>query len=488
MVATFVESLVELSASVLDDELGAAELERRRIEARIATIAAVAEQKMQFQADGHRSMSGYLKAHLNCSGVEASRLRRLGKLINEQPDAGDALESGHVSISNMDLIASAWSVTRGHEGIAACVPLLLDYAEQFSTKDFAVLVDRTVANADPDGNDPNDDHDANATITAGSNGLHASIKGGTGLQAAEMKAVFELAAEAEFMNDVEARRAEFGDEADQHPLPRTAAQRRFAAEYAIHMAYVSTQADAQRPEPIVNIVFTAGYAGETLASHGFVPDADVFGTDDSLHDRASDRDLAIEDPDDLIARRCETSTGVQIHPDDALRAMIRGQVRRVVLDPMGVIVDLGPTRRCFTGRSRDAAQLIVLCCSHPGCDIPAEFCDVDHLRRHADGGPTNQHNAGPACRSHNLFKETAGLRSRRAANGRVYLIRPDGSVILPVGARAPRWADEPPHGALEPPDTVSFVEFLEHRSAVRTVGDVPIIHLHIDDLARRYDS
>jgi hypothetical protein len=119
--------------------------------------------------------------------------------------------------------------------------------------------------------------------------------------------------------------------------------------------------------------------------------------------------------------------------------MIHGRVRRVVLESDNVVIDLGASRRVFTGNARDAAQLIVHSCSHPGCDSPAEFCDVDHLRRHADGGPINQRNAGPECRSHNVFKETAGLRSRRAANGRVYLIRPDGSVIMPVGARTPRW-------------------------------------------------
>ncbi len=514
MVVTYIEELVELPASMLDDVLGATELERRRIEARLASITAVAEQKAQFLADGHRSMSGYLKAHLNCSGVEANRLRRLAKLVDERPEAGDALEAGYVSVSNIDLIARAWSAPRGHDQIAACLPLLLAHAEQFSTKDFAVLVDRTIANADPDGTEPNDDHGANATVVAGPDGLHASITGGTGLQAAEMKAVFDLAVEAEFMNDVAARRAEFGDHADQHPLPRTAAQRRFAAEYAIHMAYVSTPADAQRPEPLVNIVFTAGYAAETMADHGLVPDADVFGPE-VMGDRDAEpthatctsagNERAVEDPADLTARRCETSTGVQTHPHEALRSMIRGRVRRVVLDPMGVVIDLGPSRRCFTGKARTAAQLIVLSCSHPGCDIPAEFCDVDHLRRHADGGPTSQHNAGPECRSHNLFKETAGLRSRRAANGRVYLIRPDGSVIMPVGARQPRWADgDPPRptdgdeaksdleahdsvirALLGDTETMTWAEFLERGAATRRIGVVPIVRLTVDDLSPR---
>lgn len=530
MSTTLIESLVELPASMLDDELRAAERERRAIESRLAAITAVAEQRMQFMADGHRSMSGYLKAHLNCSGVEANRLRRLAKLLNEHPGAGAAFGSGCISTSNMDLVARAWSTDRGHDEIAACVPLLLEHAERFSTKDFRVIVDRVVTNADVDGNDPGDDHDANASVNADHEGLRASITGGTTQEAAEIKAVFDLAVEAEFMVDVAARRDEFGDAADQHPLPRTGAQRRFAAEHAIHMAYVSTPAGTQRPEPLVNILFSADAANDALVAHGLVVPGDVFGVNevdpciadagasDHRASDASDGALGTPAAADLATRRCETSTGVPIHPDAALKAMIRGRVRRVVLDSRSVVTDLGPSRRLFTGAARQAAQLIVLSCSHPGCDVAAEFCEVDHLQRHADGGPTDQHNAGPACRSHNVFKETAGLRSRRAVDGRVYLIRADGSVILPVGARTPRWAHEDPlprQSPVEPPpdaetpsnlrantapspgqgasadtkpsvaiETVSFSEYLERGTTTRVAGTWQLVRCDLADLIR----
>jgi hypothetical protein len=199
------------------------------------------------------------------------------------------------------------------------------------------------------------------------------------------------------------------------------------------MAWASTPAGAQRPEPLVNILYTAHRAGRALAAHGLAADAEVFTTPSGP-----------ASTDDLLTDRCETSTGVAVSDHDALRAMIHGQVRRAVVDTAGVTIDLGPRRRLFTGSARQAAQLVALTCSHPGCDIPAEFCDVDHLVRHTDSGPTNQRNAAPVCGSHNRYKERAGLRSRRASNGRTYLIRPDNTVIAPVGQLPPTWTDSDP--------------------------------------------
>ncbi|MGA9277291.1 DUF222 domain-containing protein, partial [Ilumatobacter sp.] len=272
----FVEELVAMPAAGLDEVLRAVELERRDVEARLALVAAVVEQRQQFLSDGHRSMSAYLKAHLNCSGAEANRIRRRGKLLNEHSCALGAVGEGRVSVSNVDLLARAVAHPRVGGRVGEFVDQLVEYGEHFPVKDFAVLVDRVASNADPDGTDPGEDHDANATVVAGPDGVNIKVTGGTGLQAAEMKAIFDLATQAEFDADVAARRAEHGELADRFPLPRSPAQRRFAAQYAIHMAYVTVPVDGQRPEPVVDIVFSTDRAGRALRDHGLVADVDVF--------------------------------------------------------------------------------------------------------------------------------------------------------------------------------------------------------------------
>lgn len=439
----FMEDLVTMPSAALDDLLRQTEMERRDVEHRLAMIAAVAEQKSQFLADGHASMTAYLKAHINCSGATANRIRRRARLLDRHPEALDASSHGRVSTDNVDLLAKAAAHSRVGDRVAEFVPTLIDHAEHFPVRDFSILIDRVLANADEDGGTPDDPLRSDATVAAGPDGVYVKVVGGTGLQAAEMKAVFERACETEFQRDVEERRVRYGAAASEHPLPRSASQRRFAAQYAIHMAWASSPPDAQRPEPIVNILYSAGRAARSLADHGLVADTQALSSPSGgLHP---------DDPDDLLTTRCETSTGVPVSEHDALRAMLHGHVRRAVVDAASVVIDLGGRRRLFTGAARDAAQLIAHTCTHPGCSIPAEVCQVDHLERHADGGPTDQRNAGPACARHNRHKERAGLRSRRSDDGRIHLIRPDDSIILPVGARPPTWGDPDPPDP-DPPD------------------------------------
>ncbi|MEM9747038.1 MAG: hypothetical protein AAF945_10130, partial [Actinomycetota bacterium] len=74
---------VGMTDDELDTELRQLELARRAIDARLAAVTSVAEGRMVFAADGHRSMKAYLRATLNCSGAHASRLRRRARAVAE---------------------------------------------------------------------------------------------------------------------------------------------------------------------------------------------------------------------------------------------------------------------------------------------------------------------------------------------------------------------------------------------------------------------
>jgi hypothetical protein len=82
-------------------------------------------------------------------------------------------------------------------------------------------------------------------------------------------------------------------------------------------------------------------------------------------------------------------------------------------------------------------------CEHPGCELPADWCEVDHAAEWtADQGRTDQLNARIRCGAHNREKHRKRWRTRRANNGRTYTVRPDGTIMLPAGARPPSF-DEP---------------------------------------------
>ena len=50
------------------------------------------------------------------------------------------------------------------------------------------------------------------------------------------------------------------------------------------------------------------------------------------------------------------------------------------------------TTNDLTSKARHAAQLLAVQCGFRGCDVPAEFCDVDHIEPWTHGSETNQAN------------------------------------------------------------------------------------------------
>ena len=431
---------VELDARIRDIELA-----RRRLDAELAAAITVAEHRGLPAIDGHRSINAYLRATINCSSSEATRLRSLARAVDHVDGLGEQWMSGRFGVSQAARLAAVYGNRRVRDRLPEFAPLLLDDAEHLSFSDFSVCVDRFVARADADGaHDDRDDavehRDAHVREVAGM--VDVTATGGDAVTTAELIAIFERFSEAEYHADVRARRDEFGDEADQHPLARTARQRRFDALATIFRSAANANGMGSATDPLVNIVIDAGSWSELLAASGLIPTAG----DPAVGDvQVADPELLPEllgSPVPLSERRCETSTGIQVHPHDVLRAALAGHVRRVVVDSAGVVVDQGRRQRLFAGAAREAAQLLVLRCDHPGCDLPADWCDVDHAVEWADGGTTDQSNAGIRCGRHNVAKTKRRWRIRRAHDGRRYTIRADGTIILPVGVRPPTFPDD----------------------------------------------
>ncbi|MDX2358046.1 HNH endonuclease signature motif containing protein [Dietzia sp. PP-33] len=83
-------------------------------------------------------------------------------------------------------------------------------------------------------------------------------------------------------------------------------------------------------------------------------------------------------------------------------------------------------------------------CRHPGCAVPADDCDVDHVRPfdHADparGGPTEERNLMCLCRRHHRFKTFSEWIYDLQPDGTLLVITPDGATMMtrpsgPLGA------------------------------------------------------
>ena len=85
-----------------------------------------------------------------------------------------------------------------------------------------------------------------------------------------------------------------------------------------------------------------------------------------------------------------------------------------------------------------------LCCRFPGCEVPAEFCDLDHSIPWASGGPTHPSNLNCKCRAHHLLKtfwcgdngwaeqqHPDGTIVFTSPSGRTYTTTPGGALFFP---------------------------------------------------------
>ena len=90
-------------------------------------------------------------------------------------------------------------------------------------------------------------------------------------------------------------------------------------------------------------------------------------------------------------------------------------------------------------------------CRTPWCDAPIR--QIDHIRRHADGGPTNIHNAQGLCQACNLAKETPGWTSITDPDGSITTTTPTGHTYNSPPPQPPASGPWPqrtlPHGWVE---------------------------------------
>jgi hypothetical protein len=81
--------------------------------------------------------------------------------------------------------------------------------------------------------------------------------------------------------------------------------------------------------------------------------------------------------------------GTVVSATTARRLACDAAVLPAVLGGAGQVLDVGRSRRLFTGPLRRALVLRDRGCAFPGCDRPPSWCEAHHLRHWAHGGPTS---------------------------------------------------------------------------------------------------
>lgn len=378
----------------LEGLLTGLELVSRRVEAAMLCVVSAADRMRRFQADGHRNVTSWQQAVVNCARTTAVARTRSARLAQRAPQVAERLAAGAIGVEQVRALARLSANRRCAERLfdegEAWIPQLLDYAASMPLADFRLVLDRWEQLADDDGSGLDQARrrrHVHLSIVGDVAVLKGQFDAATGLVLKQILAVFE--------------NAEFTTQAQSGDISRTAGQRRADAMVALFHQAIG---GPQNVSVVVNLVVDADNLDHMLRHEPLNPGPGA---------------------------RCDTVDGIAVSPTAIMSAALAGRVRAVVMDGRGVVIALGRRQRLFTGAVRDAARLQGLACVWPGCGSP--FSQIDHVVGWSHGGETDPHNAVALCGHHNRWKFDHRYSIERVERGRYRVRRPDGSAFaVPV--------------------------------------------------------
>jgi hypothetical protein len=300
----------------------------------------------------HRTTAAFLRQEARLAGNAAHRDTHLARDLRDAfPATAAALRDGGISPTHAQLIATLKHLDA--DVLASLEPHLVDYARRSTPTELRKAVEHARHRFTPDDQRRSDDiDDYEQRSLHMTRGMH-----GNGLGQWQLHPVGqEMVATA--------------IHALSKPIPgdtRTAAQRR--ADALVSMAELAMRTglipSTGGVKPHVSVIVPI----ETLARQSGAPAADY------AHGSTSSAEWA---------RRvaCDAS------------------VARVVLSPVGEVLNSGRATRTFSSAQTRAIIVRDDHCIWPGCDAPAAWCDVHHCTHWADGGDTSVENGTLLCGRH----------------------------------------------------------------------------------------
>ena len=95
-----------------------------------------------------------------------------------------------------------------------------------------------------------------------------------------------------------------------------------------------------------------------------------------------------------------TPDGVRLQDGTIRRLLCNAVFIPVVVDNLGVPLDMGLAKRLYKPNQRRAIMVRDGGCGHPGCPLPEDWCEIHHVEHWEHDGPTDLPNGLPACSFH----------------------------------------------------------------------------------------
>ena len=139
----------------------------------------------------------------------------------------------------------------------------------------------------------------------------------------------------------------------------------------------------------------------------------------------TDVTLVIQASEPLDAR---TPDGVRLADGTTRQLLCDAAIHALVVDSLGVPLDLGTAVRFATSDQRRAARVRDGGCVHPGCDAPAAWTHLHHCHHASRGGPTDLRNLASGCPQHHALwhRSDWDIGPDSARPGRFVITTPSG--------------------------------------------------------------
>lgn len=120
-----------------------------------------------------------------------------------------------------------------------------------------------------------------------------------------------------------------------------------------------------------------------------------------------------------------TASGIPISAPEARAMLCNARFYPMVLGGQSEILDYGRSRRLYSQAQARAIRAAYRGCAYPGCSMPAQRCELDHLDKWELGGATDLHSADLYCTVHHIGRHCGLFRAVKVPGSRPMVLLPE---------------------------------------------------------------